>query len=89
MIVALLAFFLTSAQQSKHDADERAMYQKIQAYQRTIDDIWRPKPSVLSAQRAARRCYTDFHLYRVDNCDQELATVYHELKLDLVSQEKQ
>lgn len=87
MTVFLFALFLSSAQQARHDAAELAMYQKLQAYQRAIDDIWQPNPEVLSAQRTARQCYTDFHLYKVDSCDKELATVFHALRRNLASEQ--
>lgn len=77
LLAAVVA--LTDAQQSKHDADERAIYALVQADQSRIDEIWRPKPQMLSDMRASRRCYRDFHLYKVEGCNKELDKVDQDL----------
>lgn len=77
--ILLAALALTDAQQVKHDAEERTIYAMVQADQSRIDEIWRPKPHLLSDMRAARRYYRDFHLYKVEGCATELERVDKDL----------
>jgi len=42
MLLLFLAMTLTEAQQAKHDANEWAIYQRMQSNEATIADIWRP-----------------------------------------------
>jgi hypothetical protein len=79
MIALVLAAALTQAQQQKHDADEYAMYQRLQAIDEKVWQIWRPDSKLLSDQRAARRCYTNFHLQKVEGCDAEFDKVEQDL----------
>jgi hypothetical protein len=85
MLVLFLAIAFTDTQQAQHDRTERAMYQRIQADQETISDIWQPNARLVSDYKKARACYTDFHLYRVLNCDAQLAQVDSDLgKVEIV-----
>jgi hypothetical protein len=61
--------------QRKHDTNEREMYGRLDADEAKIFAIWRPSPKLLSDYRAARRCYTQFHLYKVEGCDKEIGAV--------------
>jgi hypothetical protein len=79
MLFLLIAMFLTDSQQAAHDAVELAMYNKLQADQSAIADIWRPTHKLLSDYRAARRCYVQFHLYKAEGCGAELAVVDRDL----------
>lgn len=79
MIALVLAVALTRVQQQKHDADEYAMYQRLKADDDAVWEIWRPSPKLLSDQRAARRCYTNFHLQKVPGCDAEFDKVEQDL----------
>jgi hypothetical protein len=85
-MILLLALLFVQAEttsldpQIKHDGIEYALYQRLQADQNAIADIWRPSPKVLSDLRAARRCYTQFHLYKVDGCEAEFAKVDRDLE---------
>ena len=71
----LFAITLTNARQAQHDRTELAMYQRIQADQETISDIWRPDARLMSDYKKARACYTNFHLYRAPDCDTQLRQV--------------
>lgn len=75
----ILAVALAEADQAKHDALELAMYQKMHSYQDAIAEIWRPSPKLLSDYRAARRCYTQFHLYKTESCSAE----FYKVEVDL------
>jgi hypothetical protein len=81
MIIAVLfaVVTLTQAQQDKHDAAELAMYTQLKADQDAIAEIWRPSPKLLSDFRAARRCYTQFHLYKVESCEEQFQQVDRDL----------
>lgn len=79
MLFLFLAIAFTDTQQAQHDRAERAMYQRIQADQETISDIWQPNARVMADYKKARACYTNFHLYRVLNCDAQLAQVDRDL----------
>ena len=70
---------LTDAQQAQHDKQELAMSVKLHEDQEAIDVIWRPSPKMLTDIRAARRCYTQFHLYKVDGCEDEFKKVDDDL----------
>jgi hypothetical protein len=80
VIALLLAIAMSDAQQAKHDDAERAIYARLQADENAIFAIWRPAPKLLSDYRAARHCYTQFHLYKVDGCEEELERVDRDLK---------
>lgn len=67
--------------QIERNNEEFEMSKRLRADQDAIDDIWRPSPQLLSDIRAARRCYTQFHLYKVDSCKDELDRVDHDLDL--------
>jgi hypothetical protein len=78
----LLLFFATAwtpAQQAQHDRTELAIYQRIQADQETISDIWQPDAKLIADYKKARTCYTNFHLYRVTDCDAQLRQVESDL----------
>ena len=79
MLFLLLAMALTDTQQAQHDAVELAMYNRLQVDQNAIAEIWRPSASLLSDYRRARRCYTQFHLYKVESCATELDAVDRDL----------
>jgi hypothetical protein len=80
MILSLILFAaLTEAQQKKHDATEIALYSRMMNYEDAIAQIWRPSPKLLSDYRAARRCYVQFHLYKVESCTDEFGRVDHDL----------
>jgi hypothetical protein len=79
MLLLFFAIALTDAQQAQHDRTEWAMAQRIQADQATMSDIWRPDARLVSDYRQARNCYTKFHLYKVPNCNAELAKVDSDL----------
>jgi hypothetical protein len=42
MLLLFFAMLLTNAQQAHHTRTELAMYQRIQADETTVDDIWHP-----------------------------------------------
>jgi hypothetical protein len=48
------------------------MYQRMQADQASISDIWRPTAKLVSDYQKARSCYVRFHLFKTPNCDIEL-----------------
>lgn len=88
MLLLFLAMTLTDAQQVQHDANERRIYQRLQADQAGIADMWTPaakmhlfrQNSTLSVDyRKAQRCYVRFHLYKATSCDAELAGVERDL----------
>lgn len=79
MLFLLLAMALTDTEQAQHDAVELAMYNRLQADQNAIADLWRPPASLLSDYRAARRCYVEFHLYKTESCTAQLAAVDRDL----------
>lgn len=82
MILSLiLAIALTDAQQASHDEMERSISARLTAQENAIWQIWRPSSSLLADYRAARRCYTQFHLYKVDDCEKELGKVSDDLQL--------
>jgi hypothetical protein len=72
MLLLFLAISLTNSQQAKHDQTELAMYQRLQADQALIADIWHPSTKLVTDLRKARACYTKFHLYKAPDCDTEL-----------------
>lgn len=74
-MLLLLIMALSEAQQAQHDHAELAIYQRVQADEVTIADIWRPSAKLLADYRKARRCYVRFHLYRVADCSAELTKV--------------
>lgn len=88
MILLILALFMQQSQtqadfrgvQIQHDTTEYEMYNRLQKDRDAIEDIWRPTPQLLSDYRAARRCYTQFHLYKADSCQAELAKVDRDLE---------
>jgi hypothetical protein len=75
MILFIIAAALSTQQQAQHDAVELAMYRRLQTAQNQLDEIWRPNSKLLSDVRSARRCYTKFHLYRVEGCKAEFDKV--------------
>lgn len=75
---------LTDAMQAQHDKQELAMYVKLHEDQDAVESIWRPSPKLLSDIRAARRCYTQFHLYKVDGCEDEFKKVDDDLNRIIV-----
>jgi hypothetical protein len=79
MLLLFFAISLTNAQQAQHDRDELAMYQRIQADQETISDMWRPNARLMADYKKARACYTNFHLYKVPDCDTQLREVKSDL----------
>lgn len=79
ILTLLLAVALTDAQQAKHDEMERTISARITAQENAIWDIWRPSPRLLSDYRAARHCYTQFHLYKVADCEKEIGQVQDDL----------
>jgi hypothetical protein len=70
---------LTDALQAKHDQAELAMSVKLHEDQDAIDSLWRPSVQLKSDMRAARRCYVQFHLYKVDGCEDEFKKVDDDL----------
>jgi hypothetical protein len=79
MLLLFMAMTLTKSQQANHDRSEWAMYQRIEADEATIAEIWHPSAKLLSDLRNARNCYTKFHLYKASGCD----TVLSQLDRDL------
>jgi hypothetical protein len=79
MLLLVFAITLTNAQQAQHDRNELAMYERIQADQETISDIWRPDPRLMSDLKKAQTCYTNFHLYKATDCDAQLRQVESDL----------
>jgi hypothetical protein len=79
MLLLFFALALTDAQQAQHDRTELKMYQRIQADQETISDIWQPDARLLADYKKARACYTNFHLYRVRDCDAQRRRVQSDL----------
>lgn len=79
MLILVLAAALTTAQQQKHDAAELSYYSRMQAEENAVYEIWRPSSRLLSDYRAARRCYVQFHLYKVESCDAEFSRVDRDL----------
>jgi hypothetical protein len=79
MLLLFFAISLTNGQQALHDRTELAMYQRIQADQETISDIWRPDARLVSDYKKAQSCYTKFHLYKVPDCDAQLRQVESDL----------
>lgn len=75
ILTLVLAAALTETQQQKHDAIELELYTRMQADENKVAEIWRPSPKLLSDYRAARRCYVQFHLYKVDGCTEEFDRV--------------
>lgn len=90
MIPLLLAMLitdpkpLTDAKQAKHDQAELAMSVKLHEDQDAVADLWRPSAKLLSDYRAARRCYVQFHLYKVDGCEDEFKKVDDDLSRIIV-----
>lgn len=80
MLFVCLMMALTDSQQARHENIERALYQRIQMDRATISDIWHPRPRLLSDYSKAQNCYVKYHLYRVPNCDGELAEVDQDLR---------
>jgi len=90
MLLLLFAMALKDAQQTQtqHDRNEWAMYQRMQADQESISDIWRPTAKLVSDYQKVRSCYVRFHLYRTPNCDIELTEVEKDLgNLDVAQAE--
>lgn len=81
ILTLLLALALTDAEQAKHDEMERSLSARLTAQENAIWAIWRPSASLLADYRAARRCYTQFHLYKVDDCEKEIGKVNDDLQL--------
>jgi hypothetical protein len=83
MLLLLFAMALKDTQQkqtqTQHDRNEWAMYQRMQADQASISDIWRPTAKLMSDYDKARSCYVRFHLYKTPNCDIELTQVEKDL----------
>jgi hypothetical protein len=79
MLLLFIAMSLTNAQQAQHDRTELAMYQRLQADQALIAEIWHPSARLLADLRKARGCYTRFHLYKAPNCETELAQMDRDL----------
>jgi hypothetical protein len=79
MLLLFLAITLTNSQQAKHDQAELAMYQRLQADQAQIVDIWHPSTRLVVDLRKARACYAKFHLYKAPNCDAELSQMEQDL----------
>jgi hypothetical protein len=79
MLLLFLSMALTSAQQAQHDQTEWAMYQRMQADQAVITDLWRPNARLLADYHKAQKCYVQFHLYRVMDCQAALAKVDQDL----------
>jgi hypothetical protein len=79
MLLLFLAMSLTTSQQAQHDQTELTMYQRLQADQALIADIWHPSARLLVDLRKARACYTTFHLYKGPNCDTELSQMHRDL----------
>jgi hypothetical protein len=79
MLLLFFAIALTDTQQAQHDRIELGIYQRIQADQETISDIWRPDARVMADYKKARTCYTNFHLYRAPDCDAQLRQVESDL----------
>ena len=75
----ILAVALTEAQQKQHDKIELDLYTRMQADENKVDEIWRPSPKLLSDYRAARRCYVQFHLYKVESCTEQFDQVDRDL----------
>jgi hypothetical protein len=75
MLLLFLSMALANAQQAQHDQTEWAMYRRLQADKETISEMWRPDGRLPADYRKAHKCYVQFHLYRVANCDAELAKV--------------
>jgi hypothetical protein len=88
MFLFALAMALTEAQQAKHDANEWAIYQQMQADESTIADIWRPGAKLVSDDHKLRKCYVQFHLYRAANCNAELTQLDHDLGEEEVARTK-
>jgi hypothetical protein len=55
------------------------MSQRIQADDAVIADMWRPPAKLIADYRKARRCYAQFHLYRIGSRDTELKKVETDL----------
>jgi hypothetical protein len=79
MLLLFIAMSLTNAQQAQHDRTELAMYQRLQADQALIAEIWHPSARLLADLRKARGCYTRFHLYKAPNCETELGQMDRDL----------
>jgi hypothetical protein len=79
MMLLLFAIAFTDTQQAQHDHTEWAIYQRLQADQAAISDIWQPNARLVSDYKKARECYINYHLYRVRNCDAQLAQVDSDL----------
>jgi hypothetical protein len=79
MLLLFLAMSLTNSQQAQHDRTELAMYQRLQADQALIADIWHPSARLVADLRKARACYTKFHLYKGPNCETELSQMDRDL----------
>jgi len=79
MLLLFLAISLTDPQQAQHDRTELAMYQRLQADQALIADIWRPSARLVTDLSKARACYTKFHLYKAPDCETELSQTDRDL----------
>jgi hypothetical protein len=79
MLILFAAVLLTGKQQAQHDKAEFVIYQRIQADQVLVDDIWHPNARLVADLRRARTCYTKVHLYKAQNCDNELSQMDRDL----------
>jgi hypothetical protein len=55
------------------------MYQRLQADQAQIADIWHPSASLIADLRKGRAYYMKFNLYKIPNCDAELSQMDRDL----------
>jgi hypothetical protein len=79
MLLLFLTISLTNSQQAQHDRTEFAIYQRLQADQALIADIWHPSARLVTDLRKAHGCYTRFHLYKASDCETELSQMDRDL----------
>jgi hypothetical protein len=79
MLLLFIIVSLTNPQQAQHDRTELAMYQRLQADQALIAEIWHPGGRLVADLRKARACYTRFRLYKAPNCEAELPQMSRDL----------
>lgn len=70
-----------SVPSAERDKRERDMAIRLQAQEDHIWRLWLPGRTLLKDYRRARKCYTNFHLFKVDTCDRELDRVDLDLQL--------
>lgn len=70
-----------SVPSAERDNRERAMAMRLQAQEDHIWRLWLPGKRLMRDYRAAHKCYTQFHLFKVDRCDRELDRVDYDLQL--------